>query len=161
MRRLKKFKITPENRFEVHHQKTNSLGGWDDHVMISKEDPDPELFRLLDDLDPYLSEICEFAEHDYYKNPYKVRGLSFSYGGEDEVMGVTVSFQRTLRLSNSPLNLNTPHMIEEPYSADGDDTQVMSYDMLITIKQIMEQAIGYLDGKRAQKNLFETEPLTE
>jgi hypothetical protein len=151
--RIKKFKITSEKKYEVHYQK-KSTKGWDDHIMISAEEPSPELLQSLDDLPPHLACICELPTGDWQVNPYTIKGLSFSYGGENETLGVTVTFTRTLRYKNSPLNLNAPHMIEESYSESGDDKHVMNTELLNTIYAIMSHVQEYLDGKRAQLSLF-------
>lgn len=157
MIRFKKIKKTSDDKIHIEYEKKNELGGWDEYSMKSAEEPHPSFERALDDLAPHVETVCEMPEGDYQAHSYKVRGVSFSYGGQLDTKGVTITAARTLLHSNSPLVLNTPHMIEEPYGEGSDETQVMSSDMLIDIGRLENEARDYMDGKRAQMDMFAEE----
>lgn len=161
MIRFTKIKITSDEKIQLEYQKKNGPY-WDEFVMKSAEEALPSFYRAFDNFPQHVEAVCELPEGDHQTHPYEIKSFKFSYGGDAEVMGVTITASRTLVNSNSPLNLNTPHMIESPYSEGGDDTQVMSDDMLSCIYILTDEAQKYLDGERAQGNLFqEDEPKME
>lgn len=161
MIRFKKVKKTSDDKIHVEYERMNDQGQWDEHSMKSNQQPAPSFDLALDNLIPHVEEMCELPEGDHQQFPYTVRGVSFSYGGENETLGATITVTRSLRNSNSPLVLNTPHKIEEPYAEGADETQVMTTDCLIDLKTLQAEADSYLNGKRAQKDMFaEQEPET-
>lgn len=157
--RFKKIKITSDDKIKLQYEEMNKLGTWDSFSMTSAEQPVPNFLMALDNLIPHVEEMCELPDGDHQIHPYNVRGISFSYVGEKDTMGATITATRTLNRSNSPLILNSPHKISEPYADGADDTQLMTADCLIDIQQVIERAKDYLNGERAQTDLFtEDEP---
>lgn len=141
-----KFKVTLE--WEVKNKK----GDWDQYTMTCSDEPLPAFKEALADLNQDLLEMCELP--DNYLTRIVVTGVSFSYGGEKEVMGATVTGQVHLNKSNVALNLNTPHKIEEFYADDGDPKQLLTEDCVERLKELTTQAEAYIDGERAQGELF-------
>ncbi len=98
--------------------------------------------------------LCEFPAN--WKDSVTVHGVSFSYSDEG-VKGAVITAQRTLEHSSAPLNLNTPHKPYEPYNPDQDD---IDQDMLLPedtcdrLEDLDTEAEKYIDGDRAQGNLF-------
>lgn len=151
-----------DDSIKIEYEELNRNGGWDEYSMKSAEEPAPSFEHALDDLAPHVEQMCELTTNDHQVHPYTVRGVSFSYGGDHDVMGATITAERTLTNSNSPLILNTPHKIAEPYAEGSDETQVMTNDCLIDLERLQNEAEDYLEGKRAQMDMFnegeESEP---
>ena len=98
--------------------------------------------------------MCEQPES--YLDRIKVRGVSFSYGGDMEVMGATISAGMTLLESNCPLNLNTPHKASESYNeGPADEKQLLSGDCFDRLRTLHTLAERYVRGNRAQGSLFD------
>ncbi|NQS75273.1 MAG: hypothetical protein HQP61_02350 [Peptococcaceae bacterium] len=91
-----------------------------------------------------------------YTERIKVKGVSFSYGGDAEVMGATISAEMELDYSNCGLNLNTPHKPSAPYSdAEVDGECLLSDDCIEALDNLVVQTEAYARGERAQLALFE------
>lgn len=125
---------------------------WDQFSLACSDEPKPEFQIALQALSKDVIEMCELPE-DYLKR-IMVTGVSFSYGGEGEVMGATIISQMTLNHSNVNLNLNTPHKSSEPYSEGGDATQCLSQDCIDQLVSLQLEAEDYIKGNRAQGELF-------
>ena len=108
-------------------------------------------YDALTSLVPFVAEICEQSEK--WAQSVEVRGVSFSYGGENEVMGATISALKTLEKSNSPLVINTPHKSSEPYNEGGDETICLSDEATDALYHLQRETQLYLDGHRAQLSL--------
>lgn len=153
--RIKKIKITTDNKVLVVYEKMSRTGCWDEYSFACSEKGRPELYTALDNLAPHVIDMCELPNN--YLNRIKVKSVSFSYGGENEVMGATISSQMKLEYSNCDLNLNTPHKASEPYN-DGpaDEKQLLSDDCVKDLDALCDEVRLYIDGERAQARLFAT-----
>ncbi len=125
-------------------------------VLRSDEEPIEDFKRALEDLREFVVEICELGNVSLEK--IDVTGVSFSWSGEEEAMGATIIAQRSLQYSNAPLNLVTPHKIEN-ISGNIDPLQEMNPEMKDALEELIAQAKNYIDGDRRFKQLeleFET-----
>lgn len=86
-----------------------------------------------------------------------VKGVSLSYSGDNDVMGATISCQKRLNSSNSPLMINTPHKFAEKHSEGMNAEFLLSGGCVEALEALIEQAEKYLDGERAQLKLDLTE----
>lgn len=160
MTRFTKIKRTSEGKIYIEYQVMNKQGYWDDFSMKSFDEPTPSFDRAFDAMIPHVIEMCEMPENDHTDHPYTIKGFSMSYSGDNDTLGVTMTTTRALEESNTPLVLNTPHKIKEPYVEGGDDTQVMGGECLQALQAVFAEAQDYLDGKRKQGDLF-AEPKLE
>lgn len=151
--RIKKIKITSDNRIQVAYQK-RVKNVWDEYSFTCSDAPRPELYAALKSLAPYVIEMCELPED--YQDRIDVRGVTFSYSGENEVMGATIIAQMELKNSYTKLNLNTPHKASEPYSEVSvpDEMQLLSDDCVKALGELCEEVVLYIEGERAQQSLF-------
>jgi len=117
--RFKKIKTTKEGKTHLEYEVDNAKGGKDEVSFTCADEARLEFRTALSDLAKDVLEMCELPED--YLNRIVVTGVSFSYGGEAEVMGCTLIGQLKLLKSNVNLNLITPHKIEEFYSENGGD----------------------------------------
>ena len=150
--RFQKIKQTKEGKIHVEYEVENSKGGMDEFSMTCSDEPKPEFTVALKDLAQDVLDMCELP--DVYLPRVIVTGVSFSYGGEAEVMGATLIAQMKLHKSNVNLNLITPHKIEEFYSEQGDPAQLLGEECVERLKELIDQAGDYVKGVRAQGNLF-------
>ncbi|NSW92759.1 MAG: hypothetical protein HPY74_19315 [Firmicutes bacterium] len=128
--------------------------GWDEYSFTCSEEPRPELYAALRALAPHVIKMCELPED--YLSRIDVRGVTFSYGGENEVMGATIIGQMELKNSYSKLNLNTPYKASDSYSeyAPPDEMQLLSGDCIEALEELCKEVELYIEGERAQQNMF-------
>ena len=151
--RIKKVKITTENKIQMTYEQKTRMGGWDEYSFTCSEKARPEFYDVMGGVAPHVIEMCELPES--YLERITVRGVSFSYGGPGEVMGATISAAMKLDKSYQALNINTPHKASEMYN-DGpvDEMQLLSDDCIKALEALQEECKAYISGDRAQVNLF-------
>ena len=150
--RFNKIKVTKEGKTHLEYQVERDSGALDEVSLICSDEPKPEFNIALNDLAQDVVDLCELP--DGYLDRIKVTGVSFSYGGENSVMGATIIAQMTLKKSNICLNLNTPHKAEVFYGKDGDPKQLLPDDCITRLCDLSREAEDYINGIRAQGNLF-------
>jgi hypothetical protein len=104
----------------------------------------------MDSLGPHVKTICEVGTA-WDDKKITVSGISVSSTGG--IMGAVITAQVKLDSSQSPLNINTPHKPEEPYSEGGSDEYCLHPNAIRAIQYLLSEAKGYLDGKRAQQSI--------
>jgi hypothetical protein len=149
--RFKKIKYD-KGKIRLEYEVKNKNGGWDEFSLACADEPKPEFQETLQALKEDVIEMCELPED--YLSRIRVTGVSFSYGGDDEIMGATVISQMILHHSNVALNLNTPHKPSAPYSESGDETQLLSDNCIDHLGCLEREAKEYIQGIRVQGNLF-------
>jgi hypothetical protein len=151
MRRI--VKVSYDQKKVLVRYEQDRAGDVDEFEIVCKDKPAPEFVTALAALRTHVAEICELT--DNYCQDLEVRGASFSYGGEGKVMGATITALKTVSTARSPLCLNTPHLPSEPYSdREDDETPCLSDDAAEALDHLCLAALAYVDGKRAQVELF-------
>jgi hypothetical protein len=150
--RIKKVKVTKEEKISMVYEKKVGIG-WDEYSFACSDQPKPEFSTALKSLAEHVIEMCELPES--YLPKIIVHGVSFSYAGENNVMGATISAQMKLDKSNQNLNLNTPHKASEPYSEHADEKQLLSYGCVRALLALQKECQAYIKGERAQTTMFE------
>jgi hypothetical protein len=151
--RIKKVKVTSENKIAMIYEDKNSNGTWDEYSFTCSDGARPTFYTALQDLSKHVIEMCELPVD--YQSKIKVRGVSVSYGGEKEVMGATITAQMKLNNSNCDLNPNTPHKASDSYSdTPADDKQLLTDNCIGDLKTVYEECKAYISGDRAQGKLF-------
>lgn len=154
MIRIKKVKITKHNKINIQYEKQNrNTETWDKYSLTCSDEPRPEFRLALERLATHVVEMCELPYE--YKQRIIVTGVTFSYGGESETMGATIISQMELENSNTNLNINTPHKTSEFYSETGDPKQLLTYECLEDLENLINEVELYIEGERAQMNLFQ------
>lgn len=126
--------------------------GFDEHSLVCCDLPRPELVEALDKLRTHVAEILELPAQ--YLADASVTSVSLSYSGDDGVMGATITTLKPLANSNAPFVLNTPHKTAEPISAGGDPSICLSFEAVAAIKVLCAEADLYVNGDRAQGDLW-------
>ena len=151
--RIKKLKMTKEGEIKLEYEARNAnTKKWDKLTLETNEKPLPSLNTALQNLAPYVKDICELPDGVIH-----LTGLSMSYGGDEEVPGAVLVAQRTLKNSYQPMNLTTPHKASGSYNPGGveDPKQVMPDNMMRDINVVLTECERYIKGERAQGDLFE------
>lgn len=156
--RFTKIKVAKSDKTETikirieYEVKNASKNEWDEMVLTSSDEAKESFHEALQALSIDVVEMCELPED--YKERVIVRSVSFSYGGKNDTMGATITATMKLLRSNVPLNINTPHKIEEFYSDEGDEAQLLSEDCVHRLYELGYQAELFMKGERAQIPLF-------
>lgn len=151
-RRLKK--VSYDGKRVLVRWEVPKLKGTDEHELHCCDEPANGLRLALELLRPHVLLICELPEA-YGEVGLEVRGASFSYGGEDEVMGATITALKHVGTANAPLVLNTPHLASAPYSEEGDASgPLLSRNAIEALDHLSREAFRYVEGYRAQGDLF-------
>jgi len=151
--RMKKIKVTSDNKISMAYESLNKNQSWDEYSFTCADKARPEFYEAVKQLAEHVIEMCELP--DSYLPRIDVRGVSVSYGGDDEIMGATISAQMTLKYSNCNLNINTPHKACAPYSeGEGDEKQLLSTDCVDDLRRLYDECDSYIKGDRAQMSLF-------
>lgn len=154
--KIKKDKKT--DKVTLEYQKKKADDSVDEFAFSSFDKPLPEFDTALLALRKYVLEICEYPVNDDFLTRVTVTGVSFSYGGNEGVMGATLIAQLALKECNAPLNLNTPHLAEDFYNENGgSEKQLMPDNMAADLYKLINEAERYLYGERAQGELFNQE----
>lgn len=151
--RIKKVKITNEKKVSMVYEKQSKTGVWDEYSFTCSEDARPEFHQAMNKLALHVIEMCELP--DTYLTKITVCGVSFSYAGEKQVMGATISAQMSLDYSYQNLNLNTPHKASDSYSDNPpDEMQILSSQCISDLRSLQEECVAYINGDRAQATMF-------
>ncbi len=142
-------------RISLNYEKLRTDAEPDKFFLESNEKPLPSFNAALQKLKEHIVEICEF-EHKYMSS-IEVRSVTFSYGGENDTMGATITGLKTLGTANAPLVINTPHLPEEDYSGNNPGAHILTMYCVNDLKALTEEAQRYLDGEREQESMFPME----
>lgn len=135
---------------KITYEKTSKQSE-DEITSKSGDMPLQSFFNIWNGLRVWVNHICEI---DDSSDTVKLTGVSLSWGGENETMGCVLTAQKDLEFSSAPLNLNTPHKIEDFYSQNGgDENQLMDRKMVKQVEELIEETLKYLRGDRAQQKM--------
>jgi len=138
------------SKVRIEYEVTRKDGDPDEYTLHSADKPLPEFDEALQALAADVVTICELNPSDVDK--LKVRGVTLTH--TNGILGVCVTALKTLKSSNAPLVINTPHLPEESYSEGDDNAPVMPSGMAMRVAAVEAQARRYVDGERAQASLF-------
>lgn len=121
------------------------------HQLECPEKPRPKFDKALQAFLPFLLTIIG-APADWTENT-EITGISLNKE-EDRRRGIVITAKRKCPFGNAPIALNTPHLRESL-----DDTKETGPNFLLpgmadAIDTMCDEAQAYLDGDRAQGELF-------
>jgi len=153
--RIKKVKITKYDQVSMIYE--NGPSNLDEYSFTCREKARPEFYKALSAMAEFVLDMCELPES--YLERISIRGVSYSYGGENETMGAVISASMKLEESYQALNLVTPHKASEMYCPDtpDDDKQLLSGDCVEALLELRTECEKYIQGDRAQGSLFATD----
>lgn len=120
------------------------------HVLDSPERPRPEFDKALQAFRPYLLTIIG-APKDW-NDSTEVIGISLNEN-EERSRGVVITARRKCPYGSAPIAINTPHLRESIDVKETGPTYLLP-GMVEAIDRMCEEAQTYLDGDRAQGELF-------
>lgn len=151
--RIKKVKFAEKvNKIIMTYEK-HVNDQYDEYFFSSSEQAAPEFYTALKELSKHAAKLCELPASDVDR--LNVYGVTFSYSGDDGIMGATMSLKKKLEYSNTDLVLNTPHKKAAPN--EGEDFNEIMYLTEECVKDLWTleaEARKYIDGKRAQISLL-------
>ena len=153
LRRLKKVKITKDDKVSVSWKVMNKKESWDEHSMTCAEEADPSFYDSLKVLAKTFCDICELPDTEIQN--IIITGVSFSYSGDEEILGATIIGQKKLSKSDVNLNINTPHKFEKLHNENGDPKKLLPEESIDLLHRVREEAFRYVDGERSQMNVFQ------
>lgn len=156
-RQITKIKLGKDSKVHIEYRvprTTESGDDFDQFVLDCVDKPLLALELAMLNLRKHVLDICEMPIDDTEVMKVKVKGVSFSYSGENDVMGATITASRTLERSNAPLMINTPHKFAEPHNENQGMKMCLSDDCILVLVELLEQGEKYLDGERAQLEIL-------
>jgi hypothetical protein len=147
-----------DNRVEIHaEQKIGNAGDGTKVTVLRCSDAPAESFNAaVTALVPHVRGIL-MLQPKQWEGCIDVVGVSFSRTETEEdefVDGAVITCVISLDTANSPLVINTPHLLYEQYSPTG-EAPLMPEDAQDALNDLKREAEAYLNGKRAQGDLFE------
>jgi hypothetical protein len=149
--RFKKISITKGNKINLIYE-IERAGQYDEFSITSLSPAKDSFHDAMKALVEDVVDMCELPEK--HAERIIVKGVSFSYGGERQVMGAVIISQMLLKKSNMSLNINTPHKTEEFYAKDGDPKQILNGDCVERLLALKKEAEAYVAGERMQVDMF-------
>jgi hypothetical protein len=117
--------------------------------LESRAEPRPEFHEAMGGL---ILPALEMLEAPFaWRAAATISGVSITHE-EERGMGAVVTLLVPLECAPSPLVLNTP------YLTSGGDGCVLPDDLRDAILRVIDEALRYLDGDRAQGDLFAERP---
>jgi hypothetical protein len=160
--RIKKVKLTSDKKILIIYEKKPNTGAkdYDEYSLSCSEEARPEFYKSMERLALHVVKMCELPQE--YIDRIVVKGVTFSYAGQAEVMGATITAQMKLEESYQNLNLNTPYKASGSYSeAPADPKQILDFRCIADLKYLQSECELYINGDRSQGRLFNTETLNQ
>ena len=157
-RQITKVKLSKDSKVHIEYQiprTTESGNDFDQFTLNCIDKPLPAFELAMLNLRKHVLDICEMPVNDTEVMKIKVNGVSFSYSGDNYVMGATIMASKTLAKSNSPLLINTPHKFDQPQNENQGTEMCLSDDCVNVLVELLEQAEKYIDGERTQLEMFD------
>lgn len=149
--RITKVKLSGE-RVLIEYEKPGHEESWDKFTTDCSEAPQPSFNQKLQSLKQYVLDLCEFPASQIDR--FKVMGVSFSYKGDEGIMGAIVTAQKRVKGADSPMIINTPHLSSKRYAKANSSTPILSSAVVKILDELKVEAIQYLDGIRSQLTIF-------
>lgn len=150
-RRIRKAKLDG-SRVEITAIETWGVSNEREWTLRCSEDPDPAFPASLKALPDEIRKLLDLPE-TWAAGALKVISVSFSWSETTEVAGASICCRADLECATSPLIFNTPHLPYAQYS-EGGTQPIMPDDLRELLDEVERQAERYLDGERAQADLF-------
>lgn len=127
---------------------TEKGGETHDHEVTAKAPPHPDFVTALKALREDVINICELPIS--YESGLRVQSVTMSRSEKTGIEGAVVTALKTLASASSPLVLNTPYLVDDPAA----ETGAMTREMASRLSDLRFEAERYIEGKRAQGELF-------
>lgn len=142
-----------DTKVKIVYEKKNSRGGYDEFQIVTTEAPEPEFQESLQGLRCCLVDIAEMPKESL--EMVSVVGLSVShcYTSKKNI-GVTILGLKALKNSSQSLSIVTPHKFSDFFGDSGSHKDLMPDGMLPLVHIVLDFALRFINGERAQTTLF-------
>jgi len=123
-----------------------------EHRYTSAQGPRPEFVKALQAFIGFVIEVLELPES--YEVGLKVISVSISEG-ENTGNGLVVTALKEVDAAQGPAVFNTPFI---PKVATSEEAPAFPGSVLRLLAELEREATLFLEGKRAQQDLFEKTP---
>lgn len=124
------------------------------HVLTSKDKPEPEFESRLQLLVHHAARILDLPGS--YEMGMKAVGVSLVYEEKSGRKGCVITCLKELPATSvAPACLNTPYLREPDID---DENPCMSDELVADLADLEAAARRYIEGKRAQQDLFASQP---
>jgi len=123
------------------------------NTIESPDDPKPDFAKAIKALKPHLIQMCEVESLP--SKLITVTGASLSYKGDNDIMNVVITGNKTHVNSGGCLNLNSPN--KPAVSTTGDPTDaanLLDEKCVEKIETLIDEAKAYIKGERLQMELL-------
>lgn len=120
----------------------------DEYSLFSGDAPTTAFQAALGELRQDVIAICELPLEQIDKLHIRCVSVSHTNG----IMGACITALKSVQTANAPLVLNTPHLPSAPYSDNPEP--LLPAETCERIRALMAEAQKYIDGERAQGDLF-------
>lgn len=111
--RIKKVKLTGDNKIVLEFEKPVQEGIFDQYRVVSEEPAAPSFYHAMKALAIHVADLCELPES--YAGRLTIKGVAYTFKGEEQVMGATMTAAMDLHRTKGTITLNTPHKPSKPY----------------------------------------------
>ncbi len=141
-----------EGRIQVHFREKK---GFDEKQIVfsSNEHPHPDLREALQSLHAGVRNICEFPDN-WCRDKIAITGISWSLSEGTGVRGACLIAQVDIEAADAPLNIVTPHLPFEQYSASG-CSPLMPDAVQAMLDTLEIEAMAFVSGTKRQQLSFE------
>lgn len=153
--RIKKVKLNKDARIVMEYEKLVN-DAYDRYRFISSEEAMPSFYNALKALGIHATELCELPES--YVKRIEMRSVTFTYKGDEDIMGATMSSVMHLDHSESVISLNTPHKPSIPYDPNATEPygdKCLSEKCVEALWNLERECQSYIKGERSQIKLFD------
>jgi hypothetical protein len=147
--RIRKVKFDGQ-RVEILYEQEKDTG-MDEFSLKCTDKPLEKFVKAMDALRSHVADLCELPKK--WGDNLEIRGVSFSYAGDKEVMGAVISALKPLGKSSCPLVINTPHACEEPPSPTA-EANLLPGKAVAALRLVINEAKKYIAGERETVPLF-------
>lgn len=149
---INRIKFSKDNSPSIEYQIPKGSGRSDTIALNSNDLPAPKFQRTLQSLAPFVAEMCELSKGDVER--LRITAVSYQLHTDDNIMGVTITATKSLRTSDTPLILNTPHKLEPTEGKKTEPKKLLPKACVAILKELQKHAEEFVKGKRAQRSLF-------
>jgi hypothetical protein len=153
--RIKKVRFTKDEKIVLDYEIEGNDGS--DKYRFTSEDPAaPSFYDAMKALASHTTELCELPES--YVKRLTMKGVTYTYKGDEEIMGATMAAVMELYHSNSVIALNTPHKPSIPYDPNAKEPYgdaALSEACVNALWELARQAELYINGERGEISLFD------
>lgn len=141
----------------VAHETHQASADQKEIKLTSSDEPRTEFLEPFVNLQREVRRLLDLPS-DYAAEQFAIKKVVWSYSEATGVRGATICCQAKLDCADAPLILNTPHLAFEQMN-EGGNAPVMPRTIIANLNMLEAEALLFMNGKRAQGDLFESEPV--